>query len=64
MGLDTPVTAQDAGVWLYAAILPGGLLNQDEAALIMRAVSLAQSPSVPETLLTDLLMDVELFVNQ
>ncbi len=64
VGLDTPVTAQDAGVWLYAAILPGGLLNQDEAALIMRAVSLAQSPSVPETLLTDLLMDVELFVNQ
>lgn len=63
-GLDTPVIPQDAGVWLYGDALPKGLLNQEEAALIMRTVSLAQSPSVPEPLLADLSMDVERFVTQ
>ncbi len=63
-GLETPITVQDAGVWLYGEALPQGLLNQDEAALIMRAVSLAQSSSVPESLLAELRMDVESFVLQ
>ena len=63
-GLEIPITVQDAGVWLYGEALPQGLLNQEEAALIMRAVSLAQSSSVPESLLTELRMDVESFVMQ
>ncbi|MBC2712398.1 MAG: SWIM zinc finger family protein [Desulfosarcina sp.] len=63
-GLETPVMVQDAGVWLYGDALPKGLLNQEEAALMMRAVSLAQSPSVPEPLLAELSMDVESFVTQ
>lgn len=63
-GLATPVTLQDAGVWLYGEALPGGLITQEEAALIMRAVSLTQSPSVPEPLLAELCMDVEGVVMQ
>ena len=63
-GLDTAVTAQDAGVWIYGEALAKGLLSQEEAAVIMRAVSLSQSPSVPEPLLADLRMDVEAFVDR
>ena len=63
-GIETPVTVQNAGVWLYGEALPKGFLNQDEATLIMRAVSLAQSSAVPESLLTELRMDVEGFVAQ
>ncbi len=62
--LAAPVTSQDAGVWIYSEALPKGLLTQDEAALIMRAISLSQSPSVPETLLTELSLDVGVFVNR
>jgi len=62
--LETSVTSQDAGVWIYSEALPKGLLTQDEAGLIMRAISLSQSSSVPETLLTELSLDVGSFVNQ
>lgn len=38
------------------------MLTEEEAALIMRAVSLAQAPSVPDALLAELRGDVEDFV--
>ena len=62
--LDIPIVPQEAGVWLYGEALPRELITQEEAALLMRAVSLAQSPSVPESLLIDLAIDVEGFVLQ
>ena len=60
--LTAAVTPQDAGVWLYSEALPKGFLSQDDAALIMRALALAQSPSVPENMVNDLCLDVELFI--
>ncbi|MCF8055845.1 MAG: DEAD/DEAH box helicase [Desulfocapsa sp.] len=57
------VMPQDAGVWLYSEALPKGFLTQDDAALIMRTMALAQSPSVPENMLNDLCLDVELFIS-
>lgn len=60
--LKAAVAPQDAGVWLYSEALPKGLLTQDDAALIMRALALSQSPSVPEDMVNDLYLDVELFV--
>ena len=63
-GLDEPVAAREAGVWLYGEALPKGLLNQDDAGLIMRGITLAQSQFVPESLITGLLDDVELFVGK
>ena len=63
-GLDQPVAAREAGVWIYGEALPKGLLNQEEAGLIMRGVTLAQSQSVPELLITGLFDDVELFVRK
>ncbi len=61
--LTAAVIPQDAGVWLYSEALPKGFLTQDDAALIMRALALAQSPSVPENMVNDLCLDVELFVS-
>ncbi len=61
--LTVSVTTQDAGVWIYSEALPKGFLTQDDAALIMRALALAQSPSVPENMVNDLCLDVELFVS-
>jgi superfamily II DNA or RNA helicase len=58
-GLEAPITSQEAGVWLYGVALPRGLLNQADAALIMRGISLAQSPSVPENLVRELFTDVD-----
>ena len=60
--LTAAVTPQDAGVWLYSEALPKGFLSQDDAALIMRALALSQSPSVPENMVNDLCLDVELFI--
>jgi len=61
--LTTTVPPQDAGVWLYSEALPKGFLTQDDATLIMRALALAQSPSVPENMVNDLCLDVELFIS-
>ncbi len=60
--LKTAVAPQDAGVWLYSEALPTGLLTQNDAALVMRTLTLAQSPSVPEEIVNDLCLDVELFI--
>lgn len=62
-GLDTPVNPQEAGVWVYGEAVPGGILNPQEVGLIMRGISLAQCPSVPDNLITELADDVEGFVS-
>ncbi|OQY08257.1 MAG: helicase [Desulfobacteraceae bacterium 4572_123] len=61
--LDNPILVQDAGVWIYGDALPKGILNQDEAALIMRGITLAQSPAVPQPLIIQLMDDAEPFIN-
>lgn len=56
---ETAPTSQQAGVWLYSEALPKGVLTQNDAALLMRALALAQgAESVPEQLLRDLAADV------
>ncbi|MEZ5452835.1 MAG: DEAD/DEAH box helicase [Thiothrix sp.] len=52
----------EAGVWVYAEAVPNGWLDQEEAALVMRAVALAQALEVPASLLEQLLEDVRGFV--
>jgi len=42
-GAKVPPESYTAGVWLYANALPSGKLQSDDAALIMRAVALAQA---------------------
>lgn len=62
MDLDNPVLARDAGVWIYGEALPKGILNQDEAGLIMRGITLAQSPAVPQPLINQLMDDAQPFI--
>lgn len=59
---EVSITPQDVGVWLYSDALPNNFLSQDDATLIMRACSFAQSQSVPENILKELFLDVEDFI--
>jgi hypothetical protein len=60
---DPPSPAQ-AGIWLYGEALPAGLLEQQDAALLMRAMALAQgADAVPETLLRALADDTASFID-
>ena len=56
-------TPQQAGVWLFGEALPKGVLTQDQAGLVMRAIALAQGADVvPELMLRGLADDVGAFV--
>ena len=60
---ETPPTPQHAGIWLYSEALPKGILTQDDAGLLMRALALSQgAETIPDGLLRDLAADVARFV--
>ncbi|MGB5735308.1 MAG: DEAD/DEAH box helicase, partial [Thiohalocapsa sp.] len=62
-GQADPPSPSQAGIWLYGEVLPAGLLQQQDAALLMRAIALGQgADAVPDTLLTALAEDAEAFV--
>ncbi|NEV62442.1 DEAD/DEAH box helicase [Thiorhodococcus minor] len=62
-GREAPPAPQQLGVWLYAEALPGGALTQDDAALLMRAVALAQGgDALPQELLDSLVEDASSFL--
>jgi hypothetical protein len=64
-GRDTAPAINEAGIWLYGEALPSQALDQADAALLMRAIALAQAGSgVPEPLLTALEEDTATFVEQ
>ncbi len=64
-GRNEPPTPQQAGIWLYGEALPGGLLDQSDAALLMRALALAQgADAVPEPLLSALAEDGADFIGR
>jgi superfamily II DNA or RNA helicase len=56
-GLDTAPAANKATVWLYEEALPQGLLDNNQAALIMRALGLQQAAAVPAELIRSLFDD-------
>ena len=62
-GRSDPPSPSQAGIWLYGEVLPAGLLQQQDAALLMRAIALVQgADTVPEAMLTALADDVSLFI--
>jgi hypothetical protein len=61
-GMEYPPSPREAGVWLYSEVLPRGLLTQEQGTAIMRAVSLADAPTVPEALIRETLEDAREFV--
>ena len=52
--------ADSTAVWLYSEIVPGHVLTQEQASIMVRIISLSQSPVVPETLIEQALVDVRL----
>jgi superfamily II DNA or RNA helicase len=65
VGRADPPSPSQAGIWLYGEVLPAGLLQQQDAALLMRAIALGQGgDAVPDTLLTVLAEDVDRFVSK
>lgn len=64
VGRSDPPSPAQAGIWLYGEVLPAGLLEQHDIALLMRAIALAQgADAVPETLLTALADDATAFID-
>ncbi len=61
-GLDMPKPAAEAAVWVYSEAIPKGFLSPEEAGLIMQAVGLSQAPTVPETLVDQLVEDTAAFI--
>jgi superfamily II DNA or RNA helicase len=61
-GRALPLTREETGVWAFGKALPQGLLEQQEAGLLMRALSFAQGQEVPEPLLLELAEDAARFV--
>jgi SNF2 family DNA or RNA helicase len=61
MGLQQAPSQEQASVWLYAEAIPQGFINNEQAMAILRAMTLSQAPSVPESLLYEVLEDVRLF---
>ncbi|MEA3642467.1 MAG: DEAD/DEAH box helicase [Lamprobacter sp.] len=63
VGRADPPSPSQAGIWLYGEVLPAGLLEQSDIALLMRAIALGQgADAVPETLLTALADDAAAFI--
>ncbi len=59
-GLSHVPSADTAAIWLYNEVLPQQLLTQEQAAAIVRALSLSQSPAVPINLIEQSLADARL----
>ena len=59
-GLSQIPAADTAVLWLYTDVLPQQLLTQDQAAAIVRALSLSQTPAVPVNLIEQSLADARL----
>jgi hypothetical protein len=51
---------ESAAVWLYSEIVPGRILTPEQAAILIRILSLNQAPEVPEALIEQSLLDVRL----
>ena len=62
-GKDTPVPSQKAWVWIFSEAFSAGVLDPQDASLIMKGISLAQGKTVPESLLAELLDDADRFVS-
>lgn len=64
-GQDQAPSPRQAGIWLYGEALPQGLLTQEQAALLMRAISLEQAgDQLPAHLLRPLAEDASRFLDQ
>ncbi len=57
------ISPEQASVWVYSEAIPKGLLDEKQAALIMRGIALQHADSVPVTLLEALIVECREFVS-
>lgn len=62
-GKTAPVLPQEAGIWLFGEAVPAGVIDDQEAGLIMKSIGLAQGKMVPNHLVEELVQDAVRFVN-
>ena len=62
-GLDKPITASEAGVWIYGEALPKGLLTDAEATLLMRGIGLNLAKKLPPELFNGFLQEADIFIS-
>ncbi len=62
-GREVPLSRSEVGIWAYKEALPGGILNQDQVGLLMRALSFVQGGDIPAELATVLVDDVVFLFN-
>ena len=62
-GKTAPVPPQEAGIWLFGEAVPAGIIDGQEAGLIMKSIGLAQGKMVPDHLVEELVQDAVRFVN-
>ena len=62
-GKTVPVPPQEAGIWLFGEAVPAGIIDSQEAGLIMKSIGLAQGKRVPDHLVEELVQDAVRFVN-
>jgi superfamily II DNA or RNA helicase len=64
-GRQEPPSVREAGVWLFGEAIPTGAVEQTDAALVMRALALAQgADAVPQHLVEALAADSEALVRR
>lgn len=55
--------ADEVSLWVYADALPNKLLLAEQATALVRAISLAKIPSIPEALVYEILADARTIIN-
>ncbi len=63
-GLSQPPIPQEAAVWIYSEALPKGILTPEQATALLRASALSQAPSMPRSLLDQVLEDARRLIDQ
>jgi len=53
---------EQSSVWLYGEAMPQGIVNNEQVTAILRAMSLTQAQTIPETLLYEVLEDARSLV--
>lgn len=62
-GLSQAPVPEQASVWLYGEAMPQGIVNNEQVTAILRAMSLSQAQTIPDTLLYEVLEDARSLVN-
>jgi len=62
-GLDKPIAASEAGVWIYGEALPQNMLSEAEANLLMRGIGLNMSGKLPPELFAGFYQDADIFIS-